>query len=74
MPVVETLPCPSCKKTSQVEITALEYSKLRHPTALIQNIFPDWPPAKRELFISGMHAECWDAIFADMEDEDEDES
>lgn len=73
MPVLETPSCPFCKKTSKVEVTALQYSMLQHPTALIQNILPDWPAEERELLITGTHSECWDAIFAGMEDEEEDD-
>ena len=73
MPVLETLPCPVCNKTSQVEVTAQQYSMLRHPTMLIQSILPDWPDEKRELLITGTHPECWEAIFAGMEDEEDDD-
>ena len=33
--------------------------------ALIQDVFPDLTPNRREQLISGTHGRCFDAVFAD---------
>jgi len=56
-----TLPCSECGKTSQVEVTYPQSIRLR--TEHVQEVFPEWPPEKRELLITGIHPECWKKIF-----------
>lgn len=61
--MIRTLPCPHCKKTSDVEVTEEQYQQLMDGTKHIQVIFKNWPVEKRELLITGTHPKCWIAIF-----------
>ena len=36
---------------------------------LVQHVWPDVPIAERETLVSGLHAECWDELFKEDEDE-----
>jgi hypothetical protein len=31
--------------------------------AHVQNVWPDWSNAQRELMLTGIHGDCWDRIF-----------
>ena len=68
---VQTPQCIVCNKVTLIEITQREFDRLGE-SGHIQNLFPDWTKEQRELFITGTHPECWDSIFADDEDPDDD--
>ncbi len=53
------IPCPFCKTTTEVELTEDEKKQLnRLFNEPVQNVFPNWKPEKRELFISGICLSC----------------
>lgn len=70
--------CFDCGKKTNVEVTEAEFDRYqafkqglpgpRH----IQDVFPDWSADQREMLLSGTHPECWDRMFGD-EDEENDE-
>jgi hypothetical protein len=68
---VQTPQCVYCGKRSIVPVSAEQYEKLTSNKGHIQDIFPDWSPSERELFITGTHSACWDKMFADEDAEDE---
>ena len=37
--------------------------------AFVQVAFPHWAPGKRELLITGTHEHCFEAIFADLDED-----
>lgn len=64
MPVVTTPACMVCKQTTRLTLTDAELAAYKRG-AFIQDIFPSWTPAQRELLISGTHPSCWNEIFGE---------
>ena len=63
--------CPECGE--RFVSPAFDKSKLEELTSRhVQDVFPDWPPADRELyFMSGICEACWNKIMTPSEDSDE---
>lgn len=59
---VTTLPCPVCKKESEMFLEKERFERWQGGE-LIQNVFPDLSANQRELLITGTHSKCWDALF-----------
>ena len=55
--------CPYCGKTSTLEMTNEQYEQYISGDSYIQNIFPNWSPAIREMLITGICPDCWNKIF-----------
>lgn len=62
--------CMGCDKSSRFELDKDDVDRWR-AGEYIQNVWPDMTAEDRETMISGFHAECFDALFADEDDEDE---
>ena len=60
--------CPYCGKTSTLEMTNEQYEQYISGDSYIQNIFPNWSPAIREMLITGICPDCWNKIFSFHED------
>lgn len=63
---VTTRPCTVCGNQSQVIVPTDDLESWRSGT-LIQNAFPYFTPAERELLMTGLHGECWDSLFGEEE-------
>lgn len=59
--------CPHCKRKFSHTISEEQYKQLIAGVDLMM-IFPDMGADEREMFITGICPECWDAIFADSEE------
>ena len=55
--------CPQCGKISTLEMTKNQYEQYKSGDNYIQNIFPNWSPAIREMLITGICPDCWDKMF-----------
>ena len=55
--------CPHCGKVTVIEMTDDQYEQYTSGEGFIQDIFPDWSPAKREMLITGICPDCWNKIF-----------
>lgn len=68
--------CMYCQKSATIELTPdeqMRYEQLqRGKITHIQDALPEWSADKRELLITGTHPECWDAIFEDVDEEEDD--
>lgn len=72
MVTVETPACVVCNQSTFLVISREQYSKLIHPHGPhIQDVFPDWTPAERELLLTGTHDKCWNKIFSEADEDDE---
>lgn len=60
--------CPHCGKISTLEMTNEQYEQYVSGDSYIQNIFPNWSPATREMLITGICPDCWNKIFSFHED------
>ena len=63
-----TKKCICCGKEFIFNVTDEQYNNYINQTDLIQRIFPEIRPDKRELLISGICGECFDDIMYDDED------
>lgn len=62
--------CPLCGRTSFVTVDPVGFDAYR-AGALVQDAFPRLSADEREMLISGICPECWDAQFSEPEDEEE---
>ena len=65
--------CPECGKkfrSPAFDESKLDELKTRH----VQDVFPDWSPADRELYFmpTGLCGECWDKVMAPPDEGDDD--
>lgn len=65
----ETPACIMCKERSYVTLSMREYRALQDHH--IQDALPTRDADFRELVLSGTHSECWDKLFEEPEDEDQ---
>lgn len=64
-------PCYQCRQPQAV--TVPRDSLLRFMNGeFAQDCFPTLPPEQREFLISGICGTCWDEMFGDPEEEDDD--
>ena len=73
---LQTPQCHYCHKPSIIELSQTELERYgalqRGEFRFIQDALPEWSADKRELLITGTHPECWDAIFEDVDEEEDD--
>lgn len=69
MKALKTPTCMHCKMSDIITVSDNEYKQLSKGMAL-QDVFPDRDADFRELMISGTHAECWDIMFPDDDNDD----
>lgn len=74
MVAVTGLPaCPFCGEVAELVIPREDIPKIvawRTERGLIQNYLPHWSPDDRETLLTGSHPRCFDAAFAEDEDEE----
>jgi hypothetical protein len=64
---VTTEPCMVCGKTSEMDVSTTGWVRWKGGW-LIQDAFPEMPAELREQLKTGTMPECWDKMFADMEE------
>lgn len=62
--LVQTPRCRMCGQSSFVAVRACDLERY-NAGALVQEAFPEMPAEKRELLISGVHAECWEQMWSE---------
>ena len=55
--------CIQCGETNFINVDKESYELWNSKQLLIQDAFPDLKPEEREVIKTGIHPECWDAIF-----------
>lgn len=70
---VTTPACMLCGKESDLRVDATRYTAWVNGE-LIQLAFPDMTDSEREQLKSGIHPECWEQMFGDLEDEEDDDA
>lgn len=73
MRTVGTPRCLLCNKSSQLEITDEEYTALVQEKLHIQRAMPNRDASFREMIMTGTHPECWEKIFEESEDEEDED-
>lgn len=66
----QTPRCVHCGGHSYVDVDLNEFAAWRNG-ALIQDVWPEATPEWRETMISGTHAECWESMFGDDDEQEE---
>jgi len=64
--------CHVCKKPKQIEVGEAGLKRLEESGMLIQRAIPHVPPELREMLISGTCPDCFKAMFAAFEEDEED--
>lgn len=65
--------CISCNKEHELLVNREDWDLFNSPSRpFVQDIFPYLSPAERELLISGLCSECWNSLFDDDGDFDND--
>ena len=66
--------CPRCGKPAEVKGLRRRALEMWQKGAHIQDMFPDLSSAEREILMSGLHDECFDAWYPDLDEEYDDET
>ena len=64
---IPTPRCFRCGKTGEIQMSTTDWfigKKRNEQGALIQDAFPNLTTDEREQLLTGIHPECWKAIFA----------
>jgi hypothetical protein len=61
-------PCITCKATQEVGVWPTDWVKFKDGSAVIQSCFPYLTPGEREFLLSGICDQCWQAMFANTDD------
>jgi hypothetical protein len=59
---IKTPPCPLCDKVTCMEVLSRELFNYLHGMP-VEEAFPDFSSEQRELFTTGTHPECKQAMF-----------
>ncbi len=70
--IVTTPKCIVCNKESTLFLERAEWAALQGG-ALIQNALPTRDASFRELVKTGTHPECWERMFGDVAEQEDDE-
>ena len=62
--------CPTCKKQQMFLVNAHAFYAWKNGKLTVQDAFPDLSPNGREALITGFCGDCWDTMFASLEDAD----
>ena len=62
--------CPMCGKVTKIAVDRVKYFRWQ-AGELIQNVWPELPPEKRELIKTGYCMECQAVLFAVPEGEED---
>ena len=65
--------CFHCGEESNFRISFEEYKSLFIHDQYIQDVYPLMPKEDREFMISGTHSHCWNEMFADIDEDSEEE-
>lgn len=69
---LQTMPCPFCGKTGMVRVRKDEYLSWISTRGYIQDMMPSATADQREQVLNGSHQACFDAAFAEEDEDDED--
>lgn len=61
--------CQPCNVCGLSENLLLDEEKLIrwHYGEMIQDVFPELTADERELIVTGIHADCWDLLFGELD-------
>jgi hypothetical protein len=65
--------CSWCGETVHIDMSIDQYNAYANKTSYVQDIFPHVSKENREMLISGTHPHCWNEMFAELDEEEEEE-
>ena len=68
-----TKTCMHCGEQTDFILSQDEYERLYLKNEYIQDVFPLLDKTEREVMISGTHPRCWEEMFSDIDEDEEDE-
>lgn len=68
-----TKQCSWCGDFIVIEMTYRQHEAYVQRTAYVQDIFPHVSKEDREMLISGTHAHCWNEMFVEIDEDEEEE-
>ncbi|MGH2612469.1 MAG: hypothetical protein ACRDFB_05410 [Rhabdochlamydiaceae bacterium] len=68
MPVTQT--CVKCKNPVEIDITPEQIKDWLNSGKIIQDCFPNLPASEREILLSGLCGECFEALWKDQKQGD----
>ena len=68
-----TPPCIKCGERSLIPMPFDRYDRWQFGGQCVQNVFPDMSAELREVLVTGIHPGCWNEMFPEEEDDEEDE-
>lgn len=69
MPVFVTKICKTCGQVIEMEVNEKDLVMYHAGVKKVQDAFPYLTPAEREMFVSGICGDCFDAMFADYKED-----
>lgn len=63
--------CPCCRRTQSIAVNFTDFMEWQKG-ALVQEAFPYLNANEREAFITGICPNCWEKLFSEEEDSEED--
>ena len=66
-----TGPCISCSQPQTVQVKIAELARYRNG-GYVQDCFPHLGADEREFLVSGICGKCWDSMFPDIEEDEDD--
>ena len=64
--------CPFCGTINEISVDADGYFNWKYNGELVQNALPELSADEREMLISGICPKCWDNMFPEEEEDEED--
>jgi len=64
-----TIECPKCNGQTEMQVPAEQFVNWQRGQ-LIQDAFPNLTTDEREAMMTGICPKCWEAMFADEDDDD----
>jgi hypothetical protein len=65
--------CSWCDNWIVIEMSSKQHEAYVERTAYVQDIFPHITKEDREMLISGTHAKCWNEMFLEIDEDEEEE-
>lgn len=69
MPIIVTKICKTCGQVIEMEVNEKDLVMYRAGVVKVQDAFPYLTPAEREILVSDICGDCFDAMFAKEEEE-----
>lgn len=67
--LIVTKICRTCGQVIDIEVNKIDYDRYKAGLIKVQDAFPYLTADEREMLMTGICGDCYDAMFADYEEE-----